>query len=207
MRAVRFRIRGHSSAALWGAPSSGSSGEGLGKVRPRRPYNIDLGAHLARCDSNYSRILRLLPALEEGEPKAFRVLFGGAGAGSGAAGAPAAIFEVLTRDRYTSVVALSQHGPGRGMAATRIVVRLYHDARCAEVIEFQGQRRFASVYTYPNEEMRQPDEKAQVNRFLTDFLNFCLTHGRVCEEQAAAVDSNLEAACGRARLASDTLLT
>ena len=166
----------------------------MGNVRPRRPYNINLGAHLAVCDSNYSRIVRLLPALEtaleEGEPKVFRVLFG-AGDAAGAA-APVAVFEVLTRDRYTSVVALSQNGPGRGMTATRIIVRLYHDARCAEVIEFQGQRRFASVYTYPNEEMRQPDEKAQVNRFLTEFLNFCLTHGIVCVP--AAVDRNLEEA-------------
>ena len=162
-------------------------------MRPRRPYNIDLGAHLAACDSNYSRILRLLPALEaaleEGEPKVFRVLFDAAGA---ADSPPAAVFEVLARDRYTSVVALSQHGPGRGMAATRIIVRLYHDARCAEVIEFQGQRRFASVYRYPNQKMRQPDEKAQVNRFLTEFLSFCLTHGIVCEAPPAAVDRNLE---------------
>ena len=40
--------------------------------------------------------------------------------------------------------------------------------------------------------MRQPDEKAQVNRFLTEFLNFCLTHGIVCAP--AAVDRNLEEA-------------
>lgn len=155
-------------------------------MRPRRPYHIDLGSHLAVCDSNYLRILRLLPELEDGQLGAFRVVFGEEAV---ADGAPAATFKVEGRDRYTSVVALSQHAPSRGIAATRIKVRLYHDARCAEVIEFQGQRRFNSVYTYPNDEMRQPDEKAQVNRFLTEFLNLCLTRGVVREEPAAMMES------------------
>ena len=86
---------------------------------------------------------------------------------------------------------MSQHGPSRGITATRIKVRLYHDARCAEVIEFQGQRRFESVYTYPNVKMRHPDEKAQVNRFLTEFLNLCLAHGVVRKEPVAMVESLL----------------
>ena len=158
----------------------------FGSVRPRRPYHIDLGSHLAVCDGNYLRILRLLPALEDDEPRAFRVVFGDEAMPDGA---PAATFEVQDRDRYTSVVALSQHAPSRGIAATRIKVRLYHDARCAEVIEFQGQRRFNSAYTYPNNEMRQPDEKAQVNRFLTEFLNLCLARGVVREEPVAMAES------------------
>ncbi|EMP84373.1 hypothetical protein VC116063_002770 [Vibrio cholerae O1 str. 116063] len=32
-------------------------------------------------------------------------------------------------------------------------------------------------YDYPNENMVQPDEKAQLNRFLGDWLTFCLKHG------------------------------
>lgn len=151
-------------------------------MRPR-PYNINLGAHLAVCDGNYLRFIRLLPAIEDAEARVFHVVFAPPAA---AGGVPAVKFEVTDRDRHTSVVALSQHGLGRGIAATRIKVRLYHDARCAEVIEFQGQRRFAAVYTYPNEKMRQPDEKAQVNRFLTEFLNACLTHGVVYEAAPAS---------------------
>lgn len=176
-----FRIRRQSSAAQSGAPAGV-----LGNVRPRRPYNIDLGSHLAVCDGNYLRIVRLLPALEDEQARVFRVVFGPPDA---ADDATAATFEVIDRDRYTTVVSVSQHSPSRGIAATRVKVRLYHDARCAEVIEFQGQRRFESVYTYPNDKMRHPDEKAQINRFLTEFLNLCLTRGVVHIEPAALTES------------------
>ena len=54
---------------------------------------------------------------------------------------------------------------------------LYHDARCAEVIEYQCAKHFNAVYPYPNAGMRQRDEKAQVNRLLGEFLAFCLRHG------------------------------
>lgn len=152
----------------------------------RRRYNIDLGAHLAVCDSNYLRLQRLVPELQGSEPRTLHVVFPG---GEGAI--PAALVEVLAGDRYTSVVALAQHAPGRGFAGgrleTRLKVRLYHDARCAEVIEFQGQRRFEPVYAYPNVKMRQPDEKARVNRFLAEFLNLCLERGEVCDAPTAAV--------------------
>ena len=56
-------------------------------------------------------------------------------------------------------------------------VRLYHDARSAEVVEYQRDDHFRAVYDYPNRHMRLPDEKAQVNRFLGEFLSMCLVHG------------------------------
>ena len=158
-------------------------------MRTRRRYNIDLGAHLAVCDSNYLRLLRLLrlaPELQGGEPRTLRIVFPGA---DGVI--PAALVEVLAGDRHTSDVALAQRAVARGFAdgrlETRLKVRLYHDTRCAEVIEFQGQRRFEAVYAYPNAKMRQPDEKAQLNRFLADFLNLCLAHGEIHKAPATAV--------------------
>ena len=144
-------------------------------MRTRR-YNINLAAHLAECDGNYLRLTRLMPDLERSDRRDFRVLIGGA--------APRVTVEVIDRCRYTTVLALSQRSVGHGVAETRIKVRLYHDARCAEVIEFQGQRLFEPVYDYPNPKMRQPDEKAQVNRFLREFLNACLAHGVANEERA-----------------------
>ena len=145
-----------------------------------RRYNIDLRAHLAECDGNYRRLQRLLPDLAEAAPGAVAVGFGSR--------APAVEVRVLDRCRYTTVVALRQCAPAPGVPDTRIKVRLYHDARCAEVIEFQGQRHFEPRYEYPNPLMRQPDEKIQINRFLRDLLNLCLLHG-VVDEQPATVDS------------------
>ena len=62
-----------------------------------------------------------------------------------------------------------------------IIVRLYHDARTAEVIEIQKQRRFDPVYKYPNRKMRARDEKVQINKYLGEFLGNCLTNG-IAEE-------------------------
>ena len=146
-----------------------------GSLRSRR-YNIDLAAHLAECDGNYLRLTRLMPDWARRDRLDFRILVGRS--------APQVTVEVIDRCRYTTVLALSQRAAASGMAETRLKVRLYHDARCAEVIEFQGQRRFEAVYDYPNPKMRQPDEKAQVNRFLREFLNACLAHGVANEERA-----------------------
>lgn len=150
------------------------------KVRERR-YNLNLGRHLTVCDGNYLRLTKLMPNLGRhardvgiaGDRRAFRVIVG--------ATSPAVTIEVLECSRYTTVLGLCQRSGGRGIADLRMRVRLYHDARSAEVIEFQGKRRFESAYLYPNPEMRQPDEKAQVNRFLSEFLNACLRHGVAAE--------------------------
>lgn len=140
-------------------------------------YNIDLGAHLAECDGNYHRLCRLLPELDAPRPDAVTIAFGSR--------TPAVVLRVLDQCRYTTVVALCQCALGPGLTDTRIKVRLYHDARCAEVIEFQGQRHFASRYDYPNALMRQPDEKVRVNHFLRELLSLCLRHG-VTREPATA---------------------
>lgn len=141
----------------------------------RRPYNIDLRAHLEQCDDNYRRLARLVPDLKRTDRCRFRIFSGTA--------ALNVTCEVIHRSRYTTVLSLSLPASVRGLGEMRIKVRVYHDARTAEVIEFQGQRRFDAVYGYPNPRMRQPDEKAQVNRFLSEFLNVCLTHGVAHQER------------------------
>ena len=141
----------------------------------RRPYNIDLRAHLEECDDNYRRLTRLMPDLRQTDRREFRMFPKGA--------ALVVSFEVTHRSRYTTVLTLDLPARVRSIGGMRIKIRVYHDARTAEVIEFQGQRRFKAVYDYPNLEMRQPDEKVQVNRFLSEFLNACLRHGVAHQER------------------------
>lgn len=152
-----------------------NGGENDDKGMRRRPYNIDLRAHLEQCDDNYRRLARLMPDLQRTDRRHFRIFPRTA--------ALTVTFEVIHRSRYTTVLSLSLPASIRGFGDMRIKVRVYHDARTAEVIEFQGQRRFDAVYEYPNPEMRQPDEKAQVNRFLSEFLNACLRHGVAHQER------------------------
>ena len=158
----------------------------------RRRYNIDLGAHIAECEANYARLMRLLPDLPDADRRTFSLRLGES--------EPKVRFEVAERCPYTTVVNIVQDPPPAsgqesgqgtgenvpGLAETRLSIRIYHDAKAAEVIEYQNQRGFRAVYEYPNARMRHPDEKAQVNRFLGEFLGVCLEHGVSSEQPIVA---------------------
>ncbi len=156
-------------------------------------YNINLPAHMAECDTNYLRINKLFPRLRDDDTCEFAVRFG-----------PRLVLvsmTVLERGPYTTLIRLAgQDAKGAGLSATeplanfwaahpRMTVRLYHDARCAEVVDYQRARHFRAVYDYPNPGMRQPDEKAQVNRFLGEFLALCLECGLVAQAPVTATSS------------------
>jgi len=64
----------------------------------------------------------------------------------------------------------------------RMSIRLYHDARMAEVISSQDIHQVKPRYDYPNKHMHQQDEKQQINQFLNEWLHLCLAHGQVTVE-------------------------
>ena len=166
-------------------------------------YTIDLSRHLAQCDGNYQLFTRLMPdispqAAAGGRIDGRRTLHLRTGDRSATV-----TVEVEDRSRFTSVATLSMPAlPALPRTAAQerrraapppllsLKVRLYHDTRSAEVIEFQGERGFEAVYPYPNPQMRQADEKAQVNRFLAEFLDACLRHGAAAEQPTALADSS-----------------
>lgn len=135
-------------------------------VTKRRKYRVDLAAGQAECAANYARLAQLLPGFE-----ADRHVFG--------VGIHARIdIEVTERSPYTTTLDISQsQHPLTGLAPC-MTVRVYHDARLAEVVAFSSRRRVQPIYEYPNPAMYQPDEKAQWNRFLGEWLSHCLHHGR-----------------------------
>ena len=61
--------------------------------------------------------------------------------------------------------------------APEMLVRMYHDAKTAEVISFQQARFIKARYPLPNKEMYQADEKQQINFFLSEWLSFCQKEG------------------------------
>jgi len=137
-------------------------------------YNIDLPAHMAECDANYLRLSKLFPSLREVDSAAIGVDLHGARF--------EVWLEVIERSPYTTLVRLNQRPEVPWSHRASLTIRLYHDARSAEVVEYQGKRHFLrAVYDYPNADMRQPDEKAQINRFLGEYLSVCLTHGVAAE--------------------------
>ena len=124
---------------------------------------------MAECDANYLRLMKLFPALREEDRNSFGMLVGET---------PYEVrMEVMERGPYTTLIRLSQLPEAPWSTRPALIVRLYHDARSAEVVEYQRGGHFRAVYDYPNEDGRMPDEKAQVNRFLGEFLAMCLKHG------------------------------
>ena len=144
-------------------------------------YKVDLVGHMAQCDANYVRMHRLLPELFDRDLRTVTLSLPG-GKDAAQDDERTLSFRVTERCPYTTTVSLQFH-PGQGdwheaIPAPALSVRLYHDARTAEVIAYQGEDRFLGIYDYPNAQGRHPDEKAQLNRFLGEYLALCLGHGR-----------------------------
>jgi uncharacterized protein len=132
---------------------------------PKRRYCVDLAAAQAECETNYWRLERLLRAFGE-DDRCFAV------------GAYLQMrICVQERSPYTTLLEITQAPTAISSLAPSLTVRVYHDAQLAEVVAFAHLRRVLPRYDYPNAAMHQPDEKAQWNHFLSDWLSHCLQHG------------------------------
>lgn len=142
-------------------------------ARPR--YKVDLVAHMAECDANYARLHKLIPELFDRDERSVSLTLPYRDART-------LRFRVVERCPYTTTLLVDfDRSEARWhplLPAPQLRVRLYHDARTAEVTAYQGADRFQGRYDYPNPGMRQPDEKVQLNRFLGEYLALCLKHGR-----------------------------
>jgi len=88
------------------------------------------------------------------------------------------LFTIEESFKYTLTILVKQTSElNNFIKPPQMEVRLYQDVRMAEVISFDNSHRFNGVYTYPNPQMRQPDEKHQINIFFSDWLWHCLEHG------------------------------
>ncbi|QPG07245.1 DUF1249 domain-containing protein [Salinimonas marina] len=121
----------------------------------------------ATCEVNYARFLQVLPDCDT-QDLAFEFTIG-----------THLSYRITLTDtaRYTTTLLVEQlnaHTPA--YLKPSMEVRLYHDARMAEVISSQNTGAFAPSYAYPNRNMRQRNEKQLVNQFLGEWLQFCLNH-------------------------------
>ena len=137
----------------------------------RERYRLDLIELQATCEANYARLMRLLPDMR-GRLGARRVALS---RGEQLLGVLA--LEVTEACPYTSTLQVRQELSLPWLALPHMEVRVYHDARMAEVVGAENARRFRSIYTYPNAAMHQPDEKTQLNLFLGEWLGHCLACG------------------------------
>jgi len=150
-------------------------------------YVPDLTRQIAICEANYIRVLKLLPNFDESDQRDFVV--------ETSAQKYLMNIEVLERFKYTSTLQITQQRIDENHAdrsvnrdylidvfSTKLLVRLYHDAKLAEVVSPQTHAQLKGKYPYPNDEMYQVDEKMQLNDYLAQWLSYCLSHGYVANQ-------------------------
>ncbi|WP_026972105.1 DUF1249 domain-containing protein [Aliagarivorans marinus] len=130
-----------------------------------RKYHVNLDQLMQLYSANYILLNRLFPMDEKaGSRLDVSTLVGSR-----------YLLHYLEQTRYTSLLQITQAGEGQlAYLQPHLLVRLYHDARLAEVCASQQIYRLQPRYDYPNKKMLHRDEKHQVNQFLNDWLAFCL---------------------------------
>lgn len=130
-------------------------------------YRVDLLAQQNEAASNYHRLIMLLPELRAMTGRELLLHD------------RLARFVISGQARYTSFVTIHYDHPLPGwFEPWSMEVSLYHDACMAEVVRCMRHRTIAAIHDYPNRQMHQVDEKWQLNRFLGEWLLFCLEQGR-----------------------------
>jgi len=141
-------------------------------VTYRERYKVDLPRQMAECEANYVRLSRLMAHLGKGDEYRFLVNRG--------AQPWLHLLHVLERSPYTITVQLQQAavaGQSNWLQLPKLTVRMYHDAKLAEVLAWEGHKRLRPRYVYPNRTMYYADEKLQINQFLGELLSACLSEG------------------------------
>ncbi|AQT58909.1 hypothetical protein CBP51_14415 [Cellvibrio mixtus] len=147
-------------------------------VTYKERYKVDLPLQMAECEANYVRLSKLV-AREAADEIRFIVT---------TANQPwLHLLKITERSPYTTTLELSRTAMGvasEWLSMPKLTLRMYHDAKLAEVLAWEGHKRLRPRYDYPNQSMYQSDEKYQLNRFLGEWLNLCLAQGHDANELA-----------------------
>lgn len=132
----------------------------------QKTYHVDLAGLMRIYETNYAKMNALIPVDPiVGETRSYQV------------SDFSYQLEIKEVTRYTTLVDVCQCDVRPIFPLPRMSVRLYHDARVAEVCSSEQISRVKPRYDYPNAKMMQKDEKFQLNQFLGEWLSFCLKHG------------------------------
>ena len=139
----------------------------------RKPYHVNLVRQQLLCETNYNLLMKLMTSNTANQWLIGYTIHGQTHLVN---------FQIIDRSRYTTVIDIAQENQAYWLPSQTMHVVLYHDVRMAEVINSQRQCSFQPCYSYPNPSMYYPDEKEQINRFLAERLEHCLSTGSLFEE-------------------------
>ena len=136
-----------------------------------RGYFPDLQTLLGMGECNYQKILAFFPEWRKEDSRKVDFLTDRKSVAN-----DGALFRVVERAKYTTQLEISLKGHsslGCSGEGIRIMVKLYHDAKVAEVVLPAKKEIMSGFYEYPNDQMFQVDEKMQSNQFLSECLAYC----------------------------------
>ncbi|MEJ2043290.1 MAG: DUF1249 domain-containing protein [Reinekea sp.] len=136
-------------------------------------YIPDISKHAALCEANYVRLQRLLHNATDSE---FQFCW------NDRHGNQIDVdIQIVERFKYTTTIQLIKtlHSVPAPMNCVELTVRIYSDARMAEVVTLSQGKQLAGVYRYPNDKMYQIDEKKQANHYLAEWLSHLLNYGSI----------------------------
>ncbi|WP_428241821.1 DUF1249 domain-containing protein [Gynuella sp.] len=139
---------------------------------PKKKYVPDLAHDGATCEGNYAKLQKIFPEMEENQQLELDLHDGRQ---------RYARIRLKVRECFSYTATVQMEISSVMPMSKSILIRVYQDARMAEVVKGESGRQHNGVYPYPNEQMYQVDEKAQLNRFVSECLSQCLSDGHIVE--------------------------
>jgi len=157
------------------SPSTKTDDKSSHKSSYRANYKPSLDEFISQCEVNYHLVIKLFPWLNisRNDLKAdfaqkivkFRPQSG-----------HKIDLRLVEKAKYTTTMLLRVHSPSRSSDVNmNLMVRLYHDAQLLEVMDKIGPKALEPVNKGFALLTKQVDEKRQLNRFLGESLQYCLT--------------------------------
>ncbi|WP_299685289.1 DUF1249 family protein [uncultured Vibrio sp.] len=135
-------------------------------IAVKKPYHVDLAELMRVYETNYAKLNALLPVGHQvGDVRCYQAVN--------------MVYQLTVNEvtKYTTLLDICQSDEMPVFPLPKMSVRLYHDARVAEVCGSGDFSRVKAKYDYPNSKLLQKDEKFQLNKFLGEWLTFCLKTG------------------------------
>lgn len=132
--------------------------------RRTRKYVPNLAEQQAESARNFLLLMRLMPLLKDGV-----AVFDVPDQGS-------LVLTETERSRYTGFVTLAPLDANKWLQAPQFDIRVYYDAKLAEVASINGFRPISGRHNRAERD-RQVDEKRQINQHLGEWLRHCLDAG------------------------------